>query len=141
MFLRQEFGKLKVFYVYVPNKLENNTSPDVNMGQRHNRRRTRPRSRNRAASLDSVRSSVCPFDYAASSPVGQHSEPAVLAPFAHTRHTWLEEWQRSECTESVDADQLVIQQQYRYFGGEPGDDENLCYNMLDYFGRLDYINT
>lgn len=113
------------------------------MGQRHNRRRTRPRSRNRAASLDSIRSCSSQFDYAASSssPVDHHSEPAVLAPLAHTRHNWLEEWQSSEFTESLDADQLAIQQQYRYFGGEPGDDENLCYNMLDYFGRLDYIDT
>lgn len=105
------------------------------MGQRHNRRRTRPRSRNRAASPHSVRS------YSSYSPVDHHSEPAVLAPLAHTRHTWLEEWQSSEPTESFDAEQLAIQQQYRYFGGEPGDDENLCYNMLDYFGRLDYIDT
>ena len=76
----------------------------ITMGQRHNRRRTRPRSRNRAASLDSVQSSVCPFDYAASSPVSQLSEPAVLAPLAHTRHNWLEEWHSSECTELFDAD-------------------------------------
>lgn len=115
------------------------------MGQRHNRRRTRPRSRNRATSLDSVRSSSSQFDYApsvtASAPAGHHSETVVLAPFAHTRHKWLEEWQSSELNELFDADQLAIQQQYRYFGGEPGDDENLCYDMLDYFGRLDYIDT
>lgn len=115
------------------------------MGQRHNRRRTRPRSRNRAASLDSVRSCSSQSEYAlsvtASSPIGHHSEPAVLAPLAHTRHNWLEEWQSSEFPESFDADQLALQQQYRYFGGEPGDDENLCYNMLDYFGRLDYIDS
>lgn len=103
------------------------------MGQRHNRRRTRPRSRNRAASLDSVRS--CPSQF---SPVDHHSEPAILAPLAHIRHNWLEEWQSSEPTESLDAEQLAIQQ---YFGGEPGDDEKLCYDMLDYFGRLDYIDT
>ncbi|KAE8555038.1 hypothetical protein TMatcc_005389 [Talaromyces marneffei ATCC 18224] len=111
------------------------------MGQRHNRRRTRPRSRNRAASLDSVLSSSFTFDFAARSPVSQHSELAVLAPLAHTRHNWLEEWQSYEMNEWFDADQLAIQQQYRYFGGEPGDDENLCYNMLDYFDRLDYIDT
>lgn len=110
------------------------------MGQRHNRRRTRPRSRNRAASLDSARSCSRHSAYA-SSLVDHLSEPAVLAPLAHTRHNWLKEWQASEVTESLDADQLAIQQQYRYFGGEPGDDENLCYNMLDYFGRLDYIDS
>ena len=108
------------------------------MGQRHNRRRTRPRSRNRAASLDSVRSCSSQFAYAVSSPVDHHSEPAVLAPLAHFRHNWSEEWQSSEPTESLDAELLTIQQ---YFGGEPGDDENLCYNMLDYFGRLDYIDS
>ncbi|EED22225.1 conserved hypothetical protein [Talaromyces stipitatus ATCC 10500] len=103
------------------------------MGQRHNRRRTRPRSRNRAASLDSLRSSSSSIDYrqepAASSPVHKFSEPVVLVPLAHTRHNWLEEWQSSEFNESFDAEQ----QQCRYFGGEPGDDENLCYYMLDYF--------
>lgn len=31
-------------------------------------------------------------------------------------------------------------QQIQLFGGEPGDDVGLCYKMLEYFGRLDYIS-
>lgn len=115
------------------------------MGQRHNRRRTRPRSRNRASSFGSVRSNSSHFEFApsatASYSVDHHWESAILEPLAHTRHTWSEGWQTFDPINSVDAEQLAVQQQYRYFGGEPGDDENLCYNMLDYFGRLDYINT
>ena len=30
-------------------------------------------------------------------------------------------------------------QQIQLFGGEPGDDVELCYKMLEYFGGLDYI--
>ena len=32
-------------------------------------------------------------------------------------------------------------EQLRLFGGEPGDDVNLCYRMLEYFGGLDYIDS
>lgn len=31
-------------------------------------------------------------------------------------------------------------QQILLFGGEPGDDVELCYRMLEFFGRLDYIS-
>lgn len=31
-------------------------------------------------------------------------------------------------------------QQIQLFGGEPGDDVELCYRMLEFFGRLDYIS-
>jgi hypothetical protein len=105
------------------------------MGQRHNRRRTRPRSRNNSQSRTSESS---PFP----DELQQHSspEPVFLAPLAHTRHnSWLEEWQGFEYQgqQHDTTPELAL----RFFGGEPGDDTNLCYNMLDYFGRLDYINT
>ncbi|EAA65663.1 hypothetical protein AN0833.2 [Aspergillus nidulans FGSC A4] len=31
-------------------------------------------------------------------------------------------------------------EQFRLFGGEPGDDVDLCYRMLEYFGGLDFID-
>ena len=31
-------------------------------------------------------------------------------------------------------------QQILLFGGEPGDDVDLCFRMLEYFGGLDYIS-
>ena len=33
------------------------------------------------------------------------------------------------------------EEQCRLFGGEPGDDPDLCYRMLEYFGGLDYIDS
>jgi hypothetical protein len=35
---------------------------------------------------------------------------------------------------------MLENEQYRVFGGEPGDDVGLCYRMLEYFGGLDYID-
>jgi hypothetical protein len=35
---------------------------------------------------------------------------------------------------------MLETEQYRLFGGEPGDDVGLCYRMLEYFGGLDYID-
>jgi hypothetical protein len=36
---------------------------------------------------------------------------------------------------------MIEADQYRLFGGEPGDDVSLCYRMLEYFGGLDYIES
>jgi hypothetical protein len=118
------------------------------MGQRHNRRRTRPRSRNRGSRLDLVQSfsfRLPEHDYQApiaASPVRMFPEFVVLSPFAHIRHPWCREWQISEYTDyHLGAHTLNDQQQFRYFGGEPGDDADLCYNMMDFFDRLDYIDS
>lgn len=43
-------------------------------------------------------------------------------------------WQQRERRLQLEAEQ------FRLFGGEPGDDVDLCYRMLEYFGGLDYIN-
>lgn len=112
------------------------------MGQRHNRRRTRPRSRPRAASLDSLRSTTDSCRQTRHS-VHDSPEPVILTPIAPTRHHWVKERYSSGfiINEPLHADQLQQQHRYRFFGGEPGDDEILCYNMLDFFGRLDYIDT
>lgn len=49
-------------------------------------------------------------------------------------------WQRRERTPRFESARLEAEQ-YRLFGGEPGDDVGLCYRMLEYFDGLDYINT
>ncbi|OKL56064.1 hypothetical protein UA08_08621 [Talaromyces atroroseus] len=108
------------------------------MGQRHNRRRTRPRSRNQSQSR-----TVTANEHQQQQQYSL-SEPAFLAPLAHTRHnSWLDEWQNFEYNtlQPRHSTPELAMQQYRFFGGEPGDDANLCYNMLDFFGRLDYIDT
>lgn len=91
------------------------------MGQRHNRRRTRlrPRSRN-ATTASSLTSSVA-------DPV-----PQSLAPTWHHGFVTWEARLRPLRPET---------EQCRLFGGEPGDDVDLCYRMLEYFGGLDYIDS
>lgn len=132
------------------------------MGQRHNRRRTRPRSHQRNnLSQDSSGSTIIPTP---SSPIlvpssiwsaNIHSSvPASsittaacispgsldLQPLAPTWHFGSTAWQIREGTLQREADGLESEQ-YRLFGGEPGDDVSLCYRMLEYFGGLDYIDS
>jgi len=49
-------------------------------------------------------------------------------------------WQKRDRAQRDEATKLEADQ-FRLFGGEPGDDETLCYRMLEYFGGLDYIDT
>ncbi|KAL3468222.1 hypothetical protein BJX64DRAFT_283101 [Aspergillus heterothallicus] len=109
------------------------------MGQRHNRRRTRPRSRNRSVNIYPV-----PLDTFAL-PADSYAAPCLSAldclgnrP-ASTRHYRGLSWQDPEHALKPEAAKLQ-NEQYRVFGGEPGDDVGLCYRMLEYFGRLDYID-
>ncbi|PTU22970.1 hypothetical protein P175DRAFT_0530057 [Aspergillus ochraceoroseus IBT 24754] len=94
------------------------------MGQRHNRRRTRPRSRNRnTTTLPALPSTFdCPESHLVSS-----------------RHYRWSTWQERELLRRPESTMLETEQ-YRLFGGEPGDDVALCYRMLEYFGGLDYID-
>lgn len=133
------------------------------MGQRHNRRRTRPGSRNcnslgqgtSASAVTQVPSSPLAVPSSIWNPLGSHSEPIaasynspaacispgspVPAPFAPTWHNGYTAWQIREST-PLEASELEVEQ-CRLFGGEPGDDVSLCYRMLEYFGRLDYIDS
>lgn len=54
----------------------------------------------------------------------------------HHRFIW-QDRERKQQQEAV----MIEAEQCRLFGGEPGDDMDLCYRMLEYFGRLDYIDT
>jgi len=60
----------------------------------------------------------------------------IPAKLWHNRYTaWLEQ-------DRVQKEQAARfeAQQIQLFGGEPGDDVELCYKMLEYFGGLDYIS-
>lgn len=48
-------------------------------------------------------------------------------------------WRERDRMEKEHAAKLEAQQ-IQLFGGEPGDDVELCYRMLEYFGGLDYIS-
>jgi hypothetical protein len=116
------------------------------MGQRHNRRRTRPRSINRIESLAYPASPIpapripqinyCDL-VSADSPCSSLGSPAAtLAPSWHNGYT---AWQTRERRSRLESG--LEEEQCRLFGGEPGDDVSLCYRMLEYFGGLDYIDS
>ncbi|KAJ6031895.1 hypothetical protein N7540_002627 [Penicillium herquei] len=130
------------------------------MGQRHNRRRTRPRSSQRSnfnkgnsvslvnqisTSLLPVSSIWSPESCLVQSPVPNHSTVCISrgspgpvpAPTWHYGYT---AWKIRETAPRMATGGLE-DEQYRLFGGEPGDDESLCYRMLEYFGGLDYIDS
>lgn len=60
----------------------------------------------------------------------------ISAKLCHNRYTaWLEQDRvRKEQAAKFEAQQIQL------FGGEPGDDVDLCFRMLEYFGGLDYIS-
>ncbi|KAJ5331723.1 hypothetical protein N7476_001506 [Penicillium atrosanguineum] len=117
------------------------------MGQRHNRRRTRPRHHsnqetpvNQATSLPAIASPVLSqSNIHAKSSVACISPgspaPATLAPTWQYGYT---AWQIRETQQKTGGMEAA---QYRLFGGEPGDDLSLCYRMLEYFGGLDFIDS
>lgn len=121
------------------------------MGQRRNRRRTRLRSRTRnvtpvepPSSPVSICDLVVPTLPEPSGCLGQwpghksaacaSCEPIPTHP-APTWHLGYVAWQQRERRLQLEAEQ------FRLFGGEPGDDMSLCYRMLEYFGGLDYIDS
>ncbi|KAK2747706.1 hypothetical protein FQN55_004876 [Onygenales sp. PD_40] len=123
------------------------------MGQKHNRRRTRPRSRNRLNRSSGQNTSLGYLDWGSQSYIdttslkqppsvpplyiSQGSQPSPLAQQWHNRYT---AWQNRERRQIQEAAKLEAEQ-FRLFGGEPGDDVGLCYRMLEYFGGLDYIDS
>lgn len=127
------------------------------MGQRHNRRRTR-RSSHRTVNQDSTafvnyisrspilaQSSIWrPQPSPSGSPAASYSTACIprgspIPVPAPTWHYGYSAWQIRE-TKPQETGGLEAEQ-YRLFGGEPGDDVNLCYRMLEYFGGLDYIDS
>ena len=126
------------------------------MGQRHNRRRTRPRSRNRNIAnfdcddlqvnfADANHPTASKSTSFASRPLPptnliacKSREPNQISP-AQIWHYGYMAWQRRERRLRVTSTKLEAEQ-CRLFGGEPGDDLGLCYRMLEYFDGLDYID-
>lgn len=125
------------------------------MGQRHNRRRTRgTRSRKRAS--PNFHSTLPPSTTILDTSVNNHRTSINLSPNNFATHAWTFtpvpstkqfQWlnwyigcQNPE--HKLLQDVVMIEaDQYRLFGGEPGDDVSLCYRMLEYFGGLDYIES
>lgn len=120
------------------------------MGHRHNRRRMRIRSRRRNGLH--IEPPVCPTSICGlavpaapelNDGLGQwpgcnsaacascETIPTYPAPIWHIGYA---AWPQRERRLQLEAEQ------FRLFGGEPGDDVGLCYRMLEYFGGLDYIN-
>ncbi|GKZ16728.1 hypothetical protein AbraIFM66951_008616 [Aspergillus brasiliensis] len=108
------------------------------MGQRHNRRRTRPRSRNRSVNTLHLPSQSFPrpLNLCASAVPSAFDCPEIPAPTWHYGHLI---GQKRDRALRMEASTLEAEQ-YRLFGGVPGDDVGLCYRMLEYFGGLDYID-
>lgn len=136
------------------------------MGQRHNRRRTRPRSSRQRDSFDqgppalpNIHSSGSPLavastiwspytlaprattlDYSPSAACVSPGSPVSAAP-APTWHYGFTAWPiREKEPPRREASTGLEARHCRLFGGEPGDDLSLCYRMLDYFDGLDYID-
>ncbi|CAI7671849.1 hypothetical protein N7533_005946 [Penicillium manginii] len=135
------------------------------MGQRHNRRRTRPRSRNQSSDSHGIYANTSLLQPLASpslvpsstwispspsisseSPPTNYTTPACISPgspvpanLAPTWHSGYTAWQIRDNVSRANGG--LEAEQCRLFGGEPGDDVSLCYRMLEYFGGLDYIDS
>lgn len=136
----------KVYFIY----------PDQSMGRKHNRHRTRPRSRHRnSISIDPPLPPVSISDaticFASDNqPLSNSLSPSVTPAYpardsipvssALHWHNRYMAWQNRERKQRLEAARLEAEQ-CRLFGGEPGDDVSLCYRMLEYFGGLDYIDS
>ncbi|KAL1860870.1 hypothetical protein Plec18170_001384 [Paecilomyces lecythidis] len=124
------------------------------MGQKHNRRRTRPRSRNRSnKSVSSTDSTLPPVNLVYTPDQTTHSaqsSPALSTACVSPSylpvtlplqwHDGYKEWRTRERRLRKEAAEMEAEQ-CRLFGGVPGDDVSLCYRMLEYFGGLDYIDS
>jgi hypothetical protein len=131
------------------------------MAHKHNRRRVRrSRTQQHAHDISTPRHSLDQFvisqpgttfdpsvpDFAQSSLIAPSRPPFQST---HTRQRsdiptklWQNRhmaWQDRHRAEEEHAAKLEAQQ-IQLFGGEPGDDVELCYKMLEYFGQLDYIS-
>lgn len=112
---------------------------------RHNRRRTRGGHK---LSDISLRQSYLNFSSTSITPIkSPNCAPSVQLLSRRndlsTRH-WHNRylaWQVRERRQLEEREKLEVEQR-RIFGGEngEGDEDGLCYKMLEYFGSLDFIN-
>ncbi len=115
-----------------------------NMGQRHNRKRTRsrPRNRDRSHQLHS-RDSLTTSNYPLRSPV-------FFAPTSPVRTLPANAWQQQYTTwqhrtrQQQQEQEMAEGQRLRLFGGEMGEEASLCAPMLrvvmDLFDDIDYVD-
>lgn len=120
------------------------------MGRKHNRRRTRPRYQHR---LNDSQRQASPSEHDVSIYPGQANNyrpllpPVTIAPLDCMSPVPAPTWhdRSGACTSREHRPHHAITkleiEQYRLFGGVPGDDTGLCFRMLEYFGGLDYIDT
>ena len=128
------------------------------MAHKHNRRRIRPRHRyvfsiGPSASNDG---SSAVLDTEVDPPSGSPLSKSISGTPVNNRHLqryskstdlmarhWHNRyvaWERRDKAQRDEAKSIEAEQ-YRLFGGEPGDDVTLCYKMLEYFDSMDYINS
>ncbi|KAL3469663.1 hypothetical protein BJX99DRAFT_67919 [Aspergillus californicus] len=111
------------------------------MGQRHNRRRTRLRSRNHSTNSAPLALDDIAFPTSCAAPCPFASDCLGYPP-ASPRHYRGLTWQDRDHVLESEVAKVAMREtdQYRLFGGEPGDEIYLCYRMLEYFAGLDYID-
>ncbi|KAH0551521.1 hypothetical protein GP486_007260 [Trichoglossum hirsutum] len=105
------------------------------MGQRHNRRRSRPRGRGQHK-VDSrpdvyeARAILSDVDFAVGILPGQYQMNQM--------------WMQKLAEEGQREAERLAEEQQRIFGGEIGDEVSLCFKMLDVivglFGDMDYVD-
>ncbi len=104
---------------------------------RHNRRRSRGGSKFATSQYtrdDFEVHSILP----AEAPAAPHTRQADLT--ARHWHNRYLAWQRRDQRQREEKAKIEAERQ-RKFGGEPGDDDSLCYRMMEYFEGLDYIEA
>ena len=123
------------------------TAREQSMAHRHNRRRSRPRTRPSkmgSQSQQNETSFITGTQLVAekrSSTNGLHGLGVTYLTIGSTipwQTTPEATWQRQSEAQKEAA--KIEQDRCRLFGGEPGDDVGLCYRMLEYFGGLDFID-
>jgi hypothetical protein len=149
-------------FSWPPPRRRDSISVPAKMAHRNNRRRAR-RPRSRASATHNDRSSRHSLDqFIISQPnltpqvgatkltqTSSTSMPSPPTAIATSRRRsdiparlWQNRyitWQDQDRAQREQAAKLEAQQ-IQLFGGEPGDDVELCFKMLEYFGGLDYIS-
>ena len=122
------------------------------MAHKHNRRRVRPRNRDHSPSNpaydmldDSSSFSESSVDLSTScnttskqpfpSSIPRNIDVSVASKHWHNRYT---AWQNRETAQKREAVNIEAEQ-FKLFGGVPGDDVGLCFKMLEVFEGMNWI--
>ena len=119
------------------------------MAHKHNRRRTRPRSRKNALGYESLTTNASslfdsPTALSTYIPAPNSIRPpqpslsnSINARHWHNRYI---AWQNRESAQRREASRIEAEQ-VKIFGGEPGDDTGLCYKMMEAFEGMDWVDS